>query len=109
MDNNLITEEFLREHGWINRPESAYTEDDIESGYIDPCLYITSPYANVCGQWCFQHRISYCRDGYWAIMLSGACLKPVSDIHEIRMKIRTVEDYNRIIDFCKSIDNNFPI
>lgn len=35
-----LTEDYLKSQGWENRPKSAYSQDELESGYVDNTLYL---------------------------------------------------------------------
>lgn len=94
MDNELITEEFLRNNGWINKPQSSYSEDEIEEGYVDNCLYITSPYSKICHQWCYIHLIVKQQDGSWILNLGHMGL-----VNNLSIRIKTISEYNHVNDF----------
>lgn len=102
-----LTKSFLLEHGWEQRPESSYTKEEIEEGYVDHRLYITSPYAAVCGQWC--HQSVACRDpltGGWRLNISN--YTGISNNHyrpcNLDVVVLNVEEYIRVMEFCKTFN-----
>ncbi len=85
------------QHGWSEKPTEAYTEDEIEEGYVCKSLFIASCHG---GMWCHTSIANYYeKDGMWWVSLGAN-----GNVRDLTIYISTTEQYERLMDFY----NGFP-
>lgn len=90
---NLITEEYLKDKGWENKPQSAYSEDEIEEGYVDNTLYLRYTKRTEWCQYAFIKRRS--PNNEWIMCISDCDKYRV----ELTVVLSCIEDYECAMNF----------